>query len=147
VLGLAGSAKQYAAEAAREAFDFLRPQRSNLKTNCKWRVGRKVILGYAVERRHGGRFRASYGRSGQRLAVLDNLFHRLDGKATVRDGRPPLIDAIEASEHGFGETEYFRFRCCKNHNLHIEFKREDLVREINLLAAGEAVLGDGSGDD
>ena len=32
-------------------------------------------------------------------------------------------------------------KCFKNRNLHLEFKNLELVKELNLLAAGERVLG------
>lgn len=37
---------------------------------------------------------------------------------------------------GADETAYFRFRCFKNGNLHIEFKRLDLVARLNQVAGG-----------
>ncbi len=59
----------------------------------------------------------------------------------MKENRGPLILAIEACEGGRGETAYFRFRCFKNRNLHLEFRNLELVKELNLLAAGERVLG------
>jgi hypothetical protein len=56
-------------------------------------------------------------------------------------GRSPLVAAIEAAEDGHGETAYFKFKCHKNRNLHLEFKRLDLVKQLNGLATGEYVLG------
>jgi len=47
-----------------------------------------------------------------------------------------LIDAIEAAKDGTGETEYLRFRCFRNRNLHLEFKRLDLVAKLNAISAG-----------
>jgi hypothetical protein len=40
-----------------------------------------------------------------------------------------------------GETEYFAFRCFRNHNLHLRFKRPDLVAKINQIAGGNALRG------
>jgi hypothetical protein len=50
--------------------------------------------------------------------------------------------AIEASRTGSGETEYFRFKCCRNHNLHLEFKRLDLVEKLNAIAGGMRLRGE-----
>jgi hypothetical protein len=105
-------------------------------------VRRKVILPYRVERAwNSKRFRPNY-HGQQELTALDGVFHLLDGKGVLRGHRGPLIKAIEASEDGRGETDYFAFRCFKNGNLHLTMKPLDLVKELNGLAAGEYVLGE-----
>ena len=53
-----------------------------------------------------------------------------------------LIDAIEAAKDGTGETEYLRFRCFRNRNLHLEFKRLDLVAKLNAIAGGMRLRGE-----
>ncbi len=68
-------------------------------------------------------------------------FLLLDGKGVIREHRGPLYRAIEESQDGRGQTDYFKFRCCKNRNLHLEMKRLDLVKQLNLLATAETVLG------
>lgn len=145
LMGLVEQAQDFATEAAKEVFDILRPRSDSwggkYKTNDHFRVGRKVILPWRVERGYGsGKFRPNYHRE-QELIALDGVFHLLDGKGIMREHRGPLVSAICASPDGKGETDYFRFKCFKNRNLHLEFKRLDLVKQLNLLAAGEAVLG------
>lgn len=93
-----------------------------------------------VERAYGGKFRPTYSRE-QELLAIDGVFHLLDGKGIMREHRGPLVKAIVECQDGRGETELFRFKCFKNGNLHLEFKRLDLVQELNLLAVGERVLG------
>ncbi len=143
--GLAGDAKAFARDAAKEVFDMLRPRGQwggQYKTNDAFRVGRKVILSGKVERAWSGtRFRASYYAE-QSLTALDGVFHLLDGKGIMREHKGPLVQAIEASPDGRGETAYFAFKCFKNRNLHLTMKRLDLVKELNGLAAGEYVLGE-----
>lgn len=142
IFGLVDRAKEFAAAAAKEVFEFLRPHRSEYKTNDVFRVGKRVILRWQVSRGYGkGRFSVSYSRE-KYLIAIDNLFHLIDGKRTVHDGRTPLIEAINASPDGRGETEYFRFKCFKNQNLHLEFKNLDIVKQINLIGTGEYVLGE-----
>ena|SRR5439155_23407886 len=51
-----------------------------------------------------------------------------------------LIDAIEAAKDG--ETDYFRFKCFRNRNLHLEFKRLDLVAKLNAVAGGMRLRGE-----
>ena len=146
LIGLVDQAADFATEAAREVFDLLRPRSGwggQYATNSAFRVGRRVILPYRVERRYGGDgYRVDYHRE-QELTAIDGVFHLMDGRGIMRENKGPLIKAINATDTtGRGETEYFRFRCFKNRNLHIEFKRLDLVKQLNGLAAGEYVLGD-----
>lgn len=141
--GLLEQAKDFAKEASREVFDILRPQgwASKYKTNDSFRIGKRVILPMRVERCYGGKtFRASYHHE-QSLIAIDGVFHLLDGKGIMREHGGPLVSAIAASKDGKGETDFFVFKCFKNRNLHLQFKRLDLVKQLNLLAAGEAVLG------
>ncbi len=141
IFGLADQAKDFATEAAREVFDFLRPQREHYKTNSSFRVGRRVIMGWWVERRYDGKgFRPQYHHE-KHMIALDGVFHMMDGRGMMKDRISPLIQAIKASNDGKGETDFFRFKCFKNGNLHLEFKRLDLVKQLNGLAAGEFVLG------
>jgi hypothetical protein len=143
LLGLTAQAQDFAREAAREVFDLLRPRGrlgSQYKTNDSFRVGRKVVLPYYVSNNHGGGFYVSHYHE-QEITAIDGVFHLLDGRGIMREPRGPLYQAIRQAKDGKGETAYFRFRCFKNCNLHLEFRRLDLVRELNLLATGERVLG------
>ena len=145
LLGLTGQAQDFARDAAREVFDMLRPRGhrgGQYATNNPFRVGRRVILTYHVEQKWGGSgYRVDYNHQ-QELTAIDGIFHLLDGKGIMRVNKGPLIAAIDAVDKaGRGETEYFRFKCFKNRNLHLEFKDLELVKELNLLAAGERVLG------
>src|SRR5262249_49321252 len=120
LLGLAGQAQDFATEAAREVFDILRPRGpfgGAYKTNDAFRIGRRVILSWYVERCWNGKqFRMNYHKEREAIAI-DGVFHLLDGKGIMRENRGPLIKAIEASPDGKGETDYFRFKCFKNRNL------------------------------
>jgi hypothetical protein len=142
IMGLVDQAKDFATEASKEVFEILlRPQRSRYKTNSVFRIGRRVILSHRVEQRYSSRqFRVAYHRE-QEITAIDGVFHLLDGKGVMREHRGPLVQAIDASADGRGETEYFKFKCFKNGNLHLEMKRVDLVTRLNGLAAGEYVLG------
>ena len=145
--GLTAQASQFAREASREVFDMLRPRGhlagTKYATNSAFRVGRRVILPYRVEQQWGGQgYHVDYNRE-QELTAIDGVFHLLDGKGIMKQNKGPLVDAINAvDKSGRGETEYFRFRCYKNRNLHVEFRRLDLVKQLNGLAAGEYVLGE-----
>jgi hypothetical protein len=144
ILGLVDQARDFATDAAKEVFEILRPQGAwggQYKTNDAFRVGRRVILPYRVEQCWNGKqYRVSYSHE-QELVAIDGVFHLLDGKGVMREHKGPLVRAIEASPDGRGETDYFRFKCFKNRNLHLEMRRLDLVKQLNGLAAGEYVLG------
>lgn len=136
-------ATDYANEAIYEVFDWLRPQRgktAGLKTNEKWRIGKKVITEYCCEAGYSGAFRVNYSHE-KEIAALDNVFSMLDGRGPIKSHHGPLYDAICASKDGTGETDFFRFKCCKNRNLHIEFLRPDLVAKINRTAGGNRIGG------
>lgn len=130
-------------EAVGEVFEWLRPRggtrAARLKTNTELEVPRKVIVGYAVERGWGASaYRVSYY-SDPQITALENVFSALDGRGQItRSHRSDLANAINlCGADGRGETRYFRFRCCKNRNLHIEFKRLDLLARLNAIAGGK----------
>ena len=128
-------------EAVREVFEFLRPHNSRYKTNTEFEIGKRVILSWAIERKWDGGFHVNSYRE-QILRAVDNVFHALNGNGTIKTHRGPLIDAIEASKTGTGETDYFKFKCHRNHNLHLEFKRLDLVAKLNAVAGGMRLRGE-----
>lgn len=143
VEGIARNLDSYFLEMVDEVFEVLRPRRHwrrEYKTNTEFEIGRKVVLFGTVERSFGFRntWRPSY-RAQDDLNSLDNVMLYLDGKT-----RPPgsyygpLAEAIMASE-GNGETDYFKFRCFHNGNLHLTFKRRDLIAEFNRIAGGRRV--------
>ena len=127
-------------EAVQEVFEYLRPRHSHYKTNTEFEIGKRVIL-FALETKWGGGFRVDHYRE-QHIRAIDNVFHALDGNGTIKTHRGPLIDAIEAAKDGAGETDYFRFRCFRNRNLHLEFKRLDLVAKLNAIAGGMRLRGE-----
>jgi hypothetical protein len=121
-------------ETISEAFETLRPRRSHLKTNSEYEVGKKVILSYIVE--VGYSFMATYAEN--RLRSIDNAFHLLDGKGPIKypgDLVTTLRSALQQKTIRC-ETEYFSCEWYKNGNLHLTFKRLDLVRELNKRAGG-----------
>lgn len=145
--GYAASVDTMLAEKAIEVYKFLKPYASDeYKTNVqnRWKIGDKVILSYAVEKGWGSNpFRISHSKDAK-LHSMDVLFHLLDGKGIPHSHRGPLHEAV-ASIHeagGQAETEYFRIRVFKNGNLHIVFKRLDLVQDINLMCGNKSELPD-----
>lgn len=134
-------ATDYAAEAVYEVFDWLRPWRKTHKTNERWKVGPKVVLTCTVERAYNGyKYRVRY-QSQKNLIALDNVFHMMDGRGPIKGYNGPLIDAIQSSPDGTGETDFFAFKSFMNGNLHIKFKRQDLVDRLNYIAGERDQIG------
>jgi hypothetical protein len=126
-------------EAVKEVYRMLMP-RSAYKTNSQWAVGKRVILGYKIEGSYSQRSRFQVRYDAQKeLTALDNVFLMMDGKGVCKSHKGPLCDAIEASQDGLGETEYFKFKCYINRNMHLEFRRPDLVERLNQIAGGGAL--------
>jgi hypothetical protein len=68
---------------------------------------------------------------------LDRLFQVLDGKTPpshIGDAGSLVSTASHAHDKGC-ETDYFRFELYRNGNLHIVFKRPDLVAKANKIVA------------
>lgn len=140
--GTLNNAGQFLEEAVTEVFDWLRPKKvkwgTNYKTNDEFQIGRRVILKWVVEQNYCqvGGFRVNYQRE-KELTALDNVFHALDGKGQLKTYHGPLWEAISKSgPQGTGQTDYFKFRACINRNLHLEFRRMDLVNKLNAIAGG-----------
>ena len=132
----AANVNTYMEEAVKEVFDYLRPSHSRYKTNTEYELGKRVILTWQVEKGwNRGKFRVNYHRD-KHLTALDNVFHMIDGKGPIKTYHGPLYDAITDSPDGTGKTDYFKFRCCLNGNLHLEFLKPDLVAKLNAVAGG-----------
>lgn len=126
-------------EAVEEVFRFLRPGSGEYKTNDRYEIGKRVVLSSPVEAWFTGGFKVRYYWR-QDIASLERVFKGLDGKGqTLKAYESDLECAIESSADGKGETDYFEFRCFKNGNLHITFKRPDLVQRLNALAGGKVL--------
>lgn len=130
-------------EAVREVYDWLRPRENSTaatyKTNQKnatFELGPKLILTWIVQHSFGKcPLQVNYYHE-KHLIALDKVFFALDGKGVPDGYRSPLVDAINTSPDGRGETSYFEFRAFNNGNLHITFKRPDLVEKFNRIAGG-----------
>ena len=126
-----------------EVFDLLRPHMPGYVRNQEFSgaLGKRMALPYWVERRWSGKGFAPRSNRGDYFRQLDKAFHLLDGKPMPDSSTyyGPLADAISASPDGVGETPYYSFRCYKNCNLHLTFKRMDLVQKMNAMCAGKTL--------
>jgi len=136
---------EFARESVVEVYNWLRPhsdghEMTRYKTNQKnatFEIGKKLVKTGMVQRAWGGgSYRTNYYTE-KYLIALDKVFHMLDGKnMREKSYRSPLVDAINTSEGGTVQTDYFFCRMYQNGNLHIEFTRLDLVKEFNRISGG-----------
>lgn len=137
VQGYGAQAPNMLEDAVKEVFDQLRPRGDRFKTNSQLAVGKRVILGWVIESGFPESIMVRY-ESEQFLTALENVFNALEGRGCVnKTTRSALSLAIGTSGGGHGETSMFRFRACKNGNLHIEFKNVDTVEKLNAVAGGK----------
>jgi hypothetical protein len=74
------------------------------------------------------------------------VFHQLDGKRPP-DPQAGLVAKIDIADRAGVrecETEYFKCKWFQNGNLHLQFKRLDLLKEFNRIGAKqyENVVGE-----
>lgn len=129
-------------ELVQEVYRYLKPASwDTYKTNKRYDIGKKVILGWRVEHDYSGNFRCNYHHE-DGLVRIDRVFHLLDGAGVPKGYRSPLVDAINTSgRRGEGETDYFKFKCYMNRNLHLEFKRLDLLAKLNAMCGNGTLKG------
>ena len=139
LLGLRGDVDKMLTEAVQEVYDWLRPHKAyNIyKTNSEFKVGKKVVMDYCIDyQRYGSSAYTSFSHhKEQNIRSLENVFHLLDGNGIVEypgDFLTAIKNAISHKEWQC-ETEYFRAKWFKKGTLHIEFKRLDLINELNRI--------------
>jgi len=148
ISGMIENIPEYIKRLVTEVYEILMPgtRHTNYKTNIKnarRALGKKIILSYKVEMGFNNLFRIRY-RCDDQIIAIDKVFYALDGRGVPPGYRSPLADAINSTpiNNGYGETEYFKFRCCQNGNLHLEFKRMDLVKKLNQIAGASNQIAD-----
>lgn len=112
------------------------------KTNPSFRLDKKIIMDGAF---------TQYGWNHHRdcqdqIRDLDRIMHMLDGKQPKNNaGDAAAIVGSARTRPATVHTDYFEFRIFQNGNLHILFKRPDLVLGINRIIAQH--FGDAIGHD
>jgi hypothetical protein len=148
-IGLLENVPEYSKRLVEEVYKILMPGNNNYdkyktnKKNARRFLGKKVILVWMVEIGYDGKYIVKY-HAEEQLTAIDKVFYALDGNGIPGGYKSSLVDAINLTsiKDGIGETEYFRFWCYQNGNLHIEFKRHDLVDKLNQIAGNGIGLSD-----
>lgn len=143
------NAMKFLEEAIREVYNDLRPHDgysgSKYKTNqknAKYEIGAKIILTNMVHVRgytDSDAFIVDYDDE-QDLISLDWVFAHLAGFKIMDGHKSPLVDAINTAPAGIAETDFFKVKCYMNGNLHLEFKRLDLLKKFNAVAGGANLM-------
>ena len=144
VKNLHDSAPEMVMEFIKETFNFLRPGQysaNQYKTNKKsqYELKEKIIKQYVMGASFGG-FAVRYDYE-KDIQSMDNAFSMVDGKGVSKFPGNALTAIRKAKQDGYSETktEYFNFKWYNNGNLHIRFRRMDLVDRINQIA-GKGLL-------
>jgi hypothetical protein len=134
---LAGNTDKMITEATKEVFNWLRPhQWDTYKTNQKFKIGPKVIKGWCMSIQWGGGLKVNYTYEAN-IKALENVFSLLDGKGVSHypdDIITRINAACEAKQKSL-EDDYFKMKWFKNGNLHVEFKRDDLLNRLNQIGS------------
>lgn len=101
------------------------------KTNAKepFKVGRKVIMGWMIGPSFQRGLQIRIG-SGDKINDIDRIIRTLDGKQF----KPREVEyAMNAAftDGKIYECDYYRAKAFQNGNLHLEFKRADLLDGLN----------------
>jgi len=101
------------------------------KSHDGWKMGSRIILTGVLGEYGGWNFR-SYGK--ESIRDVERAFFILDGKMSPLD-YGGIVGAIEKAKEWTGctDTEYFRAKWFENRNVHLWFKRKDLLAKVNKL--------------
>ena len=145
-------------EALQEVFKWLTPSQrwTGCKTSNEFKIGKKVVLCSVASPCYSGGLQVNYNRR-DRVDALGNALSMLDGKGVRKTQRDKEDDYkitgsyTDAWDHDWRqglpyEDDYLIAKPFNNHNVHITFKRLDLIEKIN-QAGAEAVLKKAGGQE
>jgi len=103
-----------------------------------FKLGSRIVLSYALQQFGSW---TSYHHD-ETITDVERVFHLLDGKPQP-DRRAGIVSKIEDGRRACGweasafmvEDDYFKVRVYRNGNVHMWFKRDDLVEKVNLNLA------------
>jgi hypothetical protein len=128
---------------SRGVVNVFRQLRREYYSNKSFRVNERIIFHL------GSPSGYVYTRAANELDDVDRVFHLLDGRQPPEEYKHRLSQVVrQAWDDGKGqvETNYYKLKLYQNGNLHIYFKRRDLLDKVNQLIAKECgpVLADDS---
>lgn len=106
----------------------------NYESHDAFKVDKKIILSYAIQAAWSSGYCLRYGVGDDRVNDIDRVVKSLDGKKhNPRELSCAMTEKFKLKQ--VYEDDYYRAKAFKNGNLHIEFKRPDIVDKINLMIA------------
>ncbi len=100
----------------------------------RFRVNEKVIISGVLDNWLGSRMTVNYHRRSF-LDDIDRVVMVLDGKDFVPSRLECGIEAVLKDGGMKYNDDYYRIKCYKNGNIHLWFKRLDILEQINKLIA------------
>lgn len=100
-------------------------------TNEPFKINERAILSYTVTPRWGGGLEIRHDRY-DRLNDIDRVFKVLDGKQHQARALETAANGAFKDGNAY-EDDYYQLRGFKNGNLHIKFKRADLLEKANKM--------------
>jgi len=100
-------------------------------TNSPFKVNDRAILPYMVSLRFRGGLEVNY-RSSERLNDLDRVFKVLAGARHQPRVLEHAINAVFVVDNRY-EDDFYEIRGFRNGNMHLRFKRADLLEKANRL--------------
>lgn len=115
----------------RGVFNIFRYLSDDYLTNASepFRIGRKVIMSWMIRPSYRRGLAIQYN-GADKLNDLDRVFQTLDDKTFQPRALESAMNAAFEQGQVF-ESDYYRARAFKNGNLHLEFKRLDLLDKVN----------------
>jgi hypothetical protein len=116
----------------RGVFNVFRYLSDSYRTNARepFRIGRKVVMTCMIRPSFGCGLCIRSGTSSDKLNDLDRVVQTLDGKQYHSRTLESEMNLAFSQDEIF-ENEYYRAKAFKNGNLHVEFKRLDLLDKVN----------------
>jgi len=132
LVGLLADADMLFQRGIAEAFSSLDRR---FRSHDGFKIGSRIVLNHAIE---AGGYWNHHRRQDDTLRDVERVFCRLAGKE-LPERESGIVAGVQTaarrSRPAVVEHEFFRIRIFANGNLHIWFKRDDLVRECNKLLA------------
>lgn len=102
-------------------------------TNSPFKVNERAVLGYMVEQNWGGGLRVHYsGHASERLNDIDRVFKTLDDQKHDPRALEHAVNIALANSVAYAD-DYYQIKGYKNGNMHILFKRQDLLEKANKI--------------
>ncbi len=137
-----------------QTFRTLRAQRGTMFKNgvielvrrCCWdytsnrpgKLGTRWVKTFACDPWDYGRPRVAFGRPSDTLSDLDRVMHVLDKKPEPdhRSGLVSQLNRFMSRDNSTPfENGYYKIRWFRNQNIHVHFKRPDLIDQLNQIVA------------